>query len=203
MRIANFIENKRLLFTWILAAGAAAGIFLAKSRWEQWPLISTLFFASGCILAGSASLGRLWCALYIAGYKDGVLVTEGPYSMSRNPLYFFNLFGAVGMGLATETLLIPVMALAGFALYYPGVIESEEERQAGLFPQHYESYRRRTPAFFPNFSLLAEPEQYVVRPKVFKRNMFDALWLVWLLGILEIVEALHEADIIPNFFSIY
>lgn len=33
--------------------------------------------------------------------------------------------------------------------------------------------------------------------------MFDALWFVWLLGILELVEALHEAGVLPIVLRLY
>ena len=67
-------------------------ISVTKSRWEQdGDLMTSLFFFSGLLLIGMASLGRLWCSLYIAGYKTTRLVTAGPYSLSRNPLYFFSL----------------------------------------------------------------------------------------------------------------
>jgi len=47
-------------------------------------------------------------------------------AMCRNPLYFFSLLGALGVGLTTETLLIPFVILIAFVGYYPNVIKSEE-----------------------------------------------------------------------------
>jgi hypothetical protein len=35
-------------------------------------------------IAAVASLGRMWCSLYIAGSKDKELITNGPYSLCRN-----------------------------------------------------------------------------------------------------------------------
>ena len=60
-----------------------------------------------------------------------------------------------------------------------------------------------TPAFWPKLGLLSEPSTYVVNPRVFRRNMFDALWFVWLTGILEIIEELHEIGLLPTLFKLY
>jgi protein-S-isoprenylcysteine O-methyltransferase Ste14 len=69
---------------------------LEDSAWE-----AILFFA-GLILVGIATVGRLWCSLYISGRKSAELVVEGPYSICRHPLYLFSLLGVTGLGLASE-----------------------------------------------------------------------------------------------------
>ena len=43
------------------------------------PYISGILFLVGCLCVGAAMAGRMWCAQYIAGYKNDVLVREGPY----------------------------------------------------------------------------------------------------------------------------
>ena len=178
-------------------------IIFSGSKWEEVPFASNIIFLMGCILVGIASLGRLWCSLYLAGYKDTILVTAGPYSMSRNPLYFFSLVGAFGVGLATETLVMPLIILILFTMYYPSVIRSEERRLLSLHREKFESYCEDTPTFFPKLSLLKEPETYRVNPKIFRRNSFNALWFIWLTGILEVIEAFHETGVLPVYIKIY
>ena len=43
-------------------------------------------------------VGRLWSTLYIGGRKSAEVVTGGPYSMTRNPLYVFSTLAAAGVG---------------------------------------------------------------------------------------------------------
>ena len=48
-----------------------------------------------------------------------------------------------------------------------------------------------------------EPEEYILKPMVFKRHIFSGLWFVWLMGILEFIEGLHELRAFPTIFKIY
>ena len=45
----------------------------------------------GFVLVVFGSFGRIWASLYIEGNKTKNLITAGPFSMVRNPLYFFSL----------------------------------------------------------------------------------------------------------------
>ncbi|MFC1821715.1 methyltransferase family protein [Thermodesulfobacteriota bacterium] len=199
----SLAEKLRIHISRIIALIFFVFIFFTSSKWEGISIVSSIFFLVGCGFVGIASLGRLWCSLYIAGYKNNTLVTLGPYSISRNPLYFFSMIGGVGVGLVTETLLIPFGILLLFLIYYPMVIKDEERRLVNLHGDKFTAYYNKTPSFIPNLSRLEEPETYTVNPKIFKRNIFGALWFVWLVGILEVLEELHEANILPTYFTIY
>jgi protein-S-isoprenylcysteine O-methyltransferase Ste14 len=198
------IEKYRIVISRIFVIVIFFAILLSSSATEAtWPLVGESLFCTGLFLVAIASMGRLWCSLYIAGYKTDVLVTQGPYSMSRNPLYFFSLLGACGVGLATETVFIPILIVFAFAAYYPLVIKNEE---SVLLDRHGEAFRRyihQVPRFFPKLTGLIEPESYTVKPRVYKRHMVDALWFVWIAGFLEIVESLHQLAILPTLFWIY
>jgi protein-S-isoprenylcysteine O-methyltransferase Ste14 len=204
MAAGKGFEKYRIPITWVFAIAAGVLLLFSDSRWEENnPLISALIFLVGCILVAIASLGRLWCTLYISGYKTKKLVTEGPYSMCRNPLYFFSFLGAAGVGCATETFTLPMIVVIVFALYYPFVIKSEEKDLLKRHGTAFASYLKSTPAFFPRYSLLKEPQQYLVEPKIFRKHIFDALWFVWLVGILELLESFHELNILPLWFKFY
>lgn len=197
-------EKLRIHMTRLFAAVLSGIILFSGSAWEpKLPLLSSLFFLIGIILVAIGTLGRLWCTLYIGGYKTKQLITVGPYSMSRHPLYFFSLIGAMGVGFTSETLLIPAMVAVAFAFYYPFVIRSEEKKLRAIHPEEFEAYVKATPAFFPKLSLLTEPQEYIVNPISFKRRLFSSLWFVWLVGIMEIIETLHEIKLIPVLFRIY
>ncbi|MGV8075607.1 MAG: methyltransferase family protein [Syntrophobacteraceae bacterium] len=200
---SRFRAESRVRLSWIFGVILGLLLLISDSKWEYFPLFSTVLFSAGCVLAGIASLGRLWCSVYIAGFKTKSLITVGPYSLCRNPLYFFSLLGFIGVGLATETLTIPLILSVLFAIYYPGVIRSEEAKLLNLHKEAFESYRLTTPSLFPKLSCLNEPEEYVMRPKIFRRNLFDALWFMWFVAIMEILESLHEAGAIPVLIRLF
>ncbi|MGB8227194.1 MAG: isoprenylcysteine carboxylmethyltransferase family protein [Sedimentisphaerales bacterium] len=196
-------EKMRILMSRIFVIFLLIIILFSGSHWQFHPIIDTLIFAVGCVLASVGAMGRLWCSLYISGYKNNTLITTGPYSIMRHPLYFFSLIGALGVACATETLLIPLIVLIVFISSYPGVILGEEKRLLSKHGEKFKQYCQRTPAVFPKFSIYEEPETYVTNPRIFEKSIFSALWFIWLIGILDIVETLHEIGILPVYFKLY
>jgi protein-S-isoprenylcysteine O-methyltransferase Ste14 len=203
MEIKKILAKKRIKLGQLFMAGLGVLILFTGSRWEEKGPVGGMLFLLGAVLAGIATVGRMWCSVYISGYKKDVLVTTGPYSMCRNPLYFFSLLGAVGVGLATKTLSIPFVIFVLFAVYYPFVIRREEERLTGLHGKRFEEYCSRVPRFIPSFSLSGEPEEYTIKPGYLRGRFLDSLWFVWLIGILGLIESLHRHDIIPVYFKLY
>lgn len=197
-------EKLRLVISRILVFILVAVILVSSSALDdKWPLLSTLLFFCGVVMVAVACLGRLWCSLYIAGYKTDVLIDQGPYSMCRNPLYFFSLVGAVGVGLATETVFIPAIILIAYGAYYPMVIKSEERRLSAIHRDAFIEYFKSTPRFFPAISRLVEPETYVVKPRVYRRHMLDVIWFILIIGFLKVIGVLHELQILPTLFNVY
>jgi protein-S-isoprenylcysteine O-methyltransferase Ste14 len=199
----SFIQRKRRLITWLFAAALGALIMISASRSDEYGVVGDLLFLVGLLLVGVATVGRLWCSLYISGYKTNVLITSGPYSVCRNPLYFFSLIGGVGVGLSTETVTIALIIAAGFLLLYPFVIRSEEKGLRKAHGDAYDKYVRDTPRFFPSFQRFHEPEEYTVRTRAFRRRVTDSMCFIWVVGALELIEALHEHHVIPVLFRLY
>ncbi len=197
-------EKLRIPVSRLASAVAVFFLIFSTSRWEDRSLLATTaLFTFGMFLIAIGSLGRMWCSVYIAGYKDRVLITQGPYSICRNPLYFFSTFGALGVGFCTETLAFPLALLLVMVLYYPLVIRKEEQRLREHFGSDFDEYAKRVPAIFPKFSLFAEPTTYTVNPIVYRRHMFSALWFVWIAGLIELAEGLKEIGWLPSFWFLY
>lgn len=199
----TFSRKYRILLTRIFAVLLIGTILTFETRWQDGSLVSGSLFLLGVVLIGVAVVGRLWCALYISGYKSNTLITTGPYSISRNPLYFFSFLGAIGIGLTTECFTLPIFITVCFAILYPAVIKSEENKLAGLYKEVHAEYCKKTPIFFPNFKLLKEPEEYVVKPIIFRKATFEVLWFVWMLGLIEFSTTLHDAHVLPILFKLY
>lgn len=198
------MEKYRIVLSRLAAVPVLLSFFTTQSYWEgkNELLTFTLFFI-GMVLVGVASLGRMWCSLYTAEYKDSVLITQGPYSISRNPLYFFSMIGVAGIGCATETFTFPLVFVVIFALYYRYIIKHEENHLKKLFGDSYEEYLKHVPVFFPRFSLLTEPDNYCVKPVRYRKHMYSALWFVWIIGVLEVIEGLKEIGVLSPPWTIY
>jgi protein-S-isoprenylcysteine O-methyltransferase Ste14 len=138
-----------------------------------------LFEWVGFGLLIATALGRLWCLSYIAGIKNEVMVTEGPYSVVRNPLYVFNFIGAVAFGLVVANPLLAALLAAGFSVFYPSVIRNEEAVLAQVFGETYARYCDSTPRWVPRWSNFHEPESWSINPRLFRGGMLDAMWFLW------------------------
>ena len=88
------------------------------------------FVGFGSVLACVA--GRMWSILYVGSKKNSELVTSGPYSITRNPLYFFSTFGAVGIGLIHGSVFV-AFAL-GLLTYVVLAITASARRQSTQGP---------------------------------------------------------------------
>lgn len=177
-------------------------LFCARSLESIAAMGETMYFF-GVTFVALATVGRVWCSIYISGYKNDRLIQEGPYSISRNPLYLCNVIGGIGLGLATETLLIPILIAIAIAIYYPKVIQEEEKELKGHFGAEYEAYCLLTPRFLPHFSGYHAPETYNVNTRVLTRELIRSFLFIFGMGFLELVEALHAIGVLPELMQIY
>lgn len=199
--VSELVSTNRIVVSRIFAAIFFAVVLMVESAHEG-TLISPILFLTGLALAGAATVGRLWCALYISGWKDNELITSGPYSISRNPLYFFSFLGFAGIGLASETSTLGLALTIPFLLIYRPVIAREEASLRARFGEKYDAYRAQTPRLLPAMGGYHEPQTYVVKPRLFRRTVVDAVWFIWFVGIVEFVEALHEYHFIEPLFRL-
>ncbi len=80
------------------------------------------------------------------------LCTSGPYSRSRNPLYFGNVLIYVGMSFIAGGAYLYETSLFIFFYFvfqYSMIISLEEETLNILFPEDYKNYCNNVPRLFP------------------------------------------------------
>ncbi len=82
------IQQKRLIGAKILGAITLILMLISQPRYE----ISIDII--GFTLIVLSGVGRIWSSAYIAGLKSKRVISYGPYSIMRNPLYFFSSLGS-------------------------------------------------------------------------------------------------------------
>jgi protein-S-isoprenylcysteine O-methyltransferase Ste14 len=196
------IANSRVIVTRIFGVAILLLLLFTGHSFAQGTIIDTSFELSGLFLLSICSVGRLWALMYISGNKRLELITEGPYSMVRHPLYVFSLIGAVGIGLGSENLLVLGLIIAFYLLFYPFTILAEERKLTNKFGDAYLEYIKKTPRFIPKFSLYKEPELYEVKATSFVRNFVNGMWFIWIFMLMDLIEKLQELGVLPVFFRI-
>jgi protein-S-isoprenylcysteine O-methyltransferase Ste14 len=202
MTMVAAFARSRILVSRVFAVGIFLFVaFTAQSFAENSPLDVSMEI-SGLLLLSVASLGRLWALMYISGNKTSELVVVGPYSLVRHPLYLFSLIGAVGLGLASENVVVLALIVLFYALYYPFTMLAEEQKLTRIYGDAYLDYMRRVPRLVPMFAGYREPRHFDVKTSTFVRNFSDAMWFVWAFALLHLIEQLHIWGILPTLWRI-
>ncbi|MGA1979563.1 MAG: isoprenylcysteine carboxylmethyltransferase family protein [Sedimentisphaerales bacterium] len=196
-RLLFKIARRRVIVSRIFGVLVLLLVLFTTHSFSQDSLTDTVLEMSGLFLLTICSIGRLWALLYISGYKKLELITEGPYSMVRHPLYVFSLIGAIGIGLASENVLVLAVLVIFYLLYYPLTILVEEKKLVDKFDQAYLDYIKRTPRFLPKLSLYKGSVQYQINADAFVKKMVLGMWFIWIFIILHIIEMLQQGGHIP------
>ncbi|TPW26465.1 methyltransferase family protein [Pararhizobium mangrovi] len=158
---------------------------------------------TGLLVVVIGIAGRLWSTLYIGGRKNDALVTTGPYSITRNPLYVSSCIAAAGVGLMAGSL---VIAATLFVLAYCalGMARNGEEKYLdSRYGAAFAAYRTRTPRFWPQPLLYREGSSPTFSPKALRRTFVDGLWFIALFPALELVEHLQDVHVLPVWLTLY
>lgn len=146
----------------------------------------------GLALIFVALLGRCACMLYLGGRKGADLVAEGPYSVSRNPLYVFSILAVLGIGLQTASLVVGlVLAFATFAVFR-WIVSEEEYLLRVAFGSRYEAYCARVPRFWPRWTLWRSPQQVTVDVEGVWKTLRDALPWFLAIPVFEVMEVVQD-----------
>ena len=112
------------------------------------PSFVTLVSGGAVALLGLAI--RAWAAGYVE--KGSKLATEGPYALTRNPLYLGSSMIGAGFALAGRSVWVAAAFAALLVLVYVPVIRREERFLREKFGTAYDDYARGVPIFFPRIA---------------------------------------------------
>lgn len=119
---------------------------VTSDPWLQ--AIGLVIFLLGLALAiwARVYLGRNW-GMPMTEKADPELVTTGPYSTIRNPIYSGLILAMVGTAVAISFYWLIAVVLLGAYFIYSAVME--ERYMAGLFPDTYPRYKQATKMLIP------------------------------------------------------
>jgi protein-S-isoprenylcysteine O-methyltransferase Ste14 len=198
------LSTIRLFRATVLLLAVIVGVFVFMFGESRWPyggsVHKTIEFVGFCLLI-ICILGRTWCSLYIGGQEDKNLITIGPYSVSRNPLYFFSTIGAFGFGAQLGSLSI-TLAIGGvtWVIFYV-LIFSEERTLLERFGVSYRNYLAQVPRFFPKPSIWRDIGSATIKTSVVKTTFIDACVFLVSIPLAEGLGYLHNLGFVPVFFQ--
>lgn len=145
-----FDQHKRLIVVQVAVVLAVVLLLFSKPALAEGSDGHEVVETIGFVMVLACFLGRLWSILFVGGRKNDELIVSGPFSMTRNPLYFFSTVGAGGIGLMFGSVLAAaVLGLASF-LVFRFTARKEAAYLGGKFGPAYAAYAERTPSFWPN-----------------------------------------------------
>lgn len=177
-------------------------LFLVGPAWNN-SAIDLIIRGFGIVLISIGVLGRMWSTLYIGGRKSDEVVVHGPYSMMRNPLYYFSSIAAAGVGAQTGTITLAIVSGLLCVVAFLIVIKREEAFLAGTFGKSYEDYRAKVPRFFPKPSLFSDPLTLTFAPDRLYNTFFDGLVFYAAVPLLAAVSYAQLAGWLPVFLRLY
>lgn len=118
----------------------------------------TIFSATvGSFLICFGELFRFYSVSFIGGISrtrseslGEQLVTKGPFSWMRNPLYVGNFFITFGVSFFSGKLWYSILTVLLFCFQYYFIVEFEEKLLEKKFGETYREYKTRVPAWIPN-----------------------------------------------------
>lgn len=152
----------------------------------------------GFALIFAGALGRLWCRLYSVGEDADALPRHGPYSLSRNPLYFFSLMVIVGICLGMENGFVAVISAIAALAYFAFVLPIEEGAKLYRFRDAFLFYSARVPRLFPRFAFPRTRQLVQVDLRKLSLAILDVAILLSAVVFIEGLEMVESVHLLPH-----
>ena len=127
-RLAEALVRRRVALGFVTAAAA---LVLAQPTWPGW--------RAGLLVALAGECLRVWAAGHLE--KSREVTQSGPYRLTRHPLYVGSSVIALGVAIASGSVVVALLAAAYVAATIPAAIRAEEAFLRQAFGPTYDRYR--------------------------------------------------------------
>jgi protein-S-isoprenylcysteine O-methyltransferase Ste14 len=194
-------STPRLRLTTGLLALLLALVAISERRFAA-GLVGEALQLAGLACVACAALGRIWTSVFIAGFKDQVLVRSGPYAVVRHPLYALSMLAMLGLGLTTGSMAITLALLVVFGAIYAAAALDEDRYLRELHGIAHERFEREVRAVLPRWSAYMVPDSLETRPSVLWKAFLDAGSLLGFYGLLRVADALQQQGVTPTWLTL-
>ncbi len=195
----NFIFRIRGMLGSLLFIPALVVFVFSKPLWQPHGFLEFVLNMTGWLCFVLYIHFRLWATLYIGGIKDKSLAPQGPYSVTRNPLYVGSFFLVLALSFLLKSLTLFGITLAMCLIYSWRVVKIEEIYLEKKFGEDFKTYRQKTPRFLPRFNLHRSADFISVEFKALRheaRRVWGAILFIPL--ILQLLILLRTTPWLPH-----
>jgi protein-S-isoprenylcysteine O-methyltransferase Ste14 len=195
-------QSARRIALAVLLAAVFAVLLFGQSKFPPETPVHEGLEMVGVLLIVIGIAGRLWSTLYIGGRKSKRVVADGPYSITRNPLYVFSSIAAIGVGAQMGSFTAAIGFGVACAVAFHFVILREEKFLAATLGKPYLAYLAKAPRFFPKLSLYNEGEPIGFRPASLLTTLLDGLVFLVAMPLFELIDAAQQSGALPVLFHL-
>jgi protein-S-isoprenylcysteine O-methyltransferase Ste14 len=145
-RFAGVRVGVILVFLLLVRVRAFKGHVDTSSPWLQGIGLGVFVLGLALAIWARVYLGRNW-GMPMSQKVDPELVTTGPYSSVRHPIYSGIILAMIGTTIAVSLYWLAGVVVIGAYFLYSAIVE--ERSMARLFPDAYPGYKRSTKMLIP------------------------------------------------------
>lgn len=207
---SNILLKARTRHTRIFCLLLIPLVAITSPRWQVHSLPYQLMTFWGHLFVAGGVLIRIYSSLFIGGRKNETLITEGPFSVVRNPLYLGSFLAMTGLAMLTGSITFIFILVLAFAIYYRVTVKREEIFLHRKFGARYRKYVERVPRWLPERTPLKlsvhsqwnGPREVNVRPYFVLRSALDGSVFFLVIPLIEGLCALREHGVVPTLLNL-
>ena len=198
-RCPPFNQRVRIIVFRVLGAALLPPALFIRPYFDD-TVLGVFLEQTGMILIIACVLGRCWAMLYIGGNKNAKVMTMGPYSLCRNPMYLFSVIGVVGFGFMLQSLVYTVVLTSITVVILLQATRKEEAHLSDKFKEEYLAYLNSVPRFMPrHFGAFQTASVVNVNVRSLRQCFWDAAFFILAIPALELLEWLQEITAAETF----